>query len=358
MRSEPLDRARPIAVLGATGAVGNELLAILADHGIDSSRVTAYASARSTGQLLHMGPSHLRVAEIDTFRPQADQLVFLAVDSSAARRFAEVAVGAGARVIDLSAAHREDPDVPLVVPQINGHLLDEDPRLVASPNCCAAILVTALAPLVHVAESNGSRITELRVATYQSVSGAGRAGIEELLESTRAALVAADFQPAVFPVSCAFNVFPHESTLDPESGRNGEEDKLLRETQKLLAEPIPMETTCVRVPVLRVHALAVSVELSQPVELAKLENAFRTDPSIRFRSAAERPFAASDAAGRDHVLVSRLRPSSLRTRGPSAAALSPSTGSDAWQLWVLGDQLRKGAALNAIEIALAGGWLH
>jgi aspartate-semialdehyde dehydrogenase len=357
MRSEPFEAARPIAVIGATGAVGTELLTILADRGIDSQRVTAYASARSMGSLLHMGSSRVRVHEIESFRPAPDQLVFLAVDSTAARHLAAVAVGAGARVIDLSAAHREDPHVPLVVPQINGQLLDDDPRLVASPNCCAAILVTALAPLVRLTESTGSRITEIRVSTYQSVSGAGRAGIEELLASTRAALAATEFQPTVFPVSCAFNVFPHESTLDPETGRNGEEDKLLRETQKLLGRPIPMETTCVRVPVLRVHAEAVSVELSHPLELAQIEAAFRTDPSIRFRSTAEPPFAATDAAGQDHVLVSRIRPSSLRTRGRLDGPASPSVTSDAWQLWVLGDQLRKGAALNAVEIALAAGWL-
>jgi aspartate-semialdehyde dehydrogenase len=257
--------------------------------------------------------------------------------ASISRKFAPAAIKAGAVVVDNSSAFRMDPDVPLVVPEVNPAAMAGHKGIVANPNCVAAIATVALAPL-----HNAYPIRRLQMATYQAASGAGAAAMEELRESTAATLRGEDYAHKVLPHPYAFNLFSHNADVDLDTGYNGEEQKVVAETRRLLdAADLPIGITCVRVPVLRAHAMAISVEFDQVVTPEEAVRLLSGAPGLKLvddRARNHFPMP-SEASGQDDVLVGRIR---TDLGDPSGKTLA---------LFVAGDQLLKGAALNAVQIA-------
>jgi aspartate-semialdehyde dehydrogenase len=321
-----------IAIIGATGAVGREALAILAQRHVSPERIVALGSTRSAGTSIPYLGTQLSVHELrDDAIPECDLALFCA-DADTALRFAPRFAEHGSLVVDNSSAFRTDPSVPLVVPEINGHLLDADPppRIVANPNCSTIMLLVALEPI-----RRALGVRAVTVSTYQAVSGAGAAGVDELLAHTRAAASGQTAPTSVFPEPCALNVFPHESPLDPVTGFNGEERKMIAESRRIWSDPtLSVLPTCVRVPVLRAHAQSVVVDLETPASRAELEAVLSGAPGVRL---VDNPTPLK-ATGRDDVLVGRVR-------------LDPDSEGRRAMLWLCADQLRKGAALNTIQIA-------
>ncbi len=321
-----------ITVVGATGAVGRELLSLLVERGVPAGSVRALASSRSAGTEVAYGDDRLVVEELTSES-------FAGVDMAV--------FSAGATVIDNSSAYRMDPEVPLVVPEINGKLITGTPgsasagRIIANPNCSAIILVTALNPL-HCAFG----IERLVVSTYQAASGAGDAAMRELTDQSRAVLAGDAPSPEVFAEPCAFNVFSHDTPVDADTGRNVEEQKVIDETRKIFDQAdLKMSVTCVRVPVIRAHAESVNVTLATAAAEAQVREALEAAPGVTIvddRAANDFPTSLK-ASGGDDVLVGRIRPDE-----------SQGTDHGGWrgfELFVAGDQLRKGAALNALQIA-------
>jgi aspartate-semialdehyde dehydrogenase len=326
-----------VAVVGATGAVGVTLLRCLEDRGFPLKDLRLLASARSAGKTMPFKSHDIRVEELTEASFTGVDIALFSAGSGVAKRFAPLAVRAGAVVIDNSSAFRMRPDVPLVVPEVNASALSWHRGIIANPNCVALIATVALAPL-HRAH----RIRRLTAATYQAASGAGAAAMEELRASTGAALRGEAFQPKILPHPYAFNVFSHDAAIDPETGYNGEELKVIAETRRILDAPeLPIGVTCVRVPVLRAHAMALTVEFAEVVSPDEARSLLSAAPGLRLvddRIANHFPMP-SEASGQDDVLVGRIR----RDLGdPSGRTIA---------LFVAGDQLLKGAALNAVQIA-------
>jgi aspartate-semialdehyde dehydrogenase len=340
-----------IAVAGATGAVGREILAILESRGVEASRIRALASSRSAGTFLPYAGSRLEVRSLGPHSFDGCGLALFATPSSISRCFAPEALAAGAAVVDNSSAFRHEAGVPLVIPEVNASellTLDPERRLVANPNCSTILLLVALEPLRRT-----FGVRRIDVTTYQAVSGAGAAGIDELLAQTREHLAGGDLAPKVFHEPCAFNVFSHNSGVDLSSGLNGEETKIIRETRRIWNdEQVEICPTCVRVPAVRAHAEAVTVTLKTPATEAQVRAAFDGAAGVRIiDDRASNSFPTSHkATGLDDVLVGRLR------RDPSQSGSS--TLGTRFCLFLSGDQIRKGAALNAIQIAdlLEAGW--
>ncbi|MCK8783413.1 aspartate-semialdehyde dehydrogenase [Roseomonas sp. NAR14] len=326
-----------IAIVGATGAVGIELLRCLEARGFPLGRLRLLASPRSAGRTLPFRGEELPVEALGEESFAGIDIALFSAGSGVSKRHAAAAVAAGAVVVDNSSAFRMDPDVPLVVPEVNGDTLASHRGIVANPNCVAAIATVALAPL-HRAHP----IRRLTAATYQAASGAGAAAMEELRESTAAYLRGEDYAPRVLPHPYAFNLFSHNAEMDPESGHNGEELKVVAETRRILdAAALPIGITCIRVPVLRAHAMALTVEFDAVVSPAEARALLAAAPGLRLVDdlAANHFPMPSEASGQDDVLVGRVR----RDLGdPSGRTLA---------LFVAGDQLLKGAALNAVQIA-------
>jgi aspartate-semialdehyde dehydrogenase len=326
-----------IAIVGATGAVGAEMLNCLETSAPAGARVALFASPRSAGKSLSFrgAPSVVHAVSDEAF--DGADLALFASSKEVSRQYAPVAQAKGAVVIDNSSAFRMDAATPLVVPEINGALLANKPGLIANPNCNAAIMGMALWPLHQL-----SPVRRVVASTYQAASGAGAAAMEELTESTRAYLAGQAFTPKVLPHPYAFNVFSHNDKVEVESGYNGEETKVMAELRKIMAAPdMRIGITCVRVPVLRAHAIALSVEFEGVLDLDDARRALATAPGVRVvddrvRNHFPMPIEAS---GGDDVLVGRLRPD---LSDPNGRTL---------MLFVSGDQLRKGAALNAVQIA-------
>ncbi|MCX7799620.1 MAG: aspartate-semialdehyde dehydrogenase [Fimbriimonadales bacterium] len=324
-----------VAVLGATGAVGGEFLQLFERRGFPVGRLKLLASERSAGKRI---PFRGDAVEVEAVRPESFEgvdVAFFSAGASRSREFAPHAIAAGATVIDNSSAFRMEPDVPLVVPEINFDSIPEGCRLIANPNCSAIILLMAVHPLTRL-----GRVERLVVSTYQSASGAGAAAMRELEEQTRDVLEGKDPQPRVLPHVYAFNLFSHNTPIN-EHGYNDEEWKVIHETRKILSRPdLRVNVTCVRVPVLRAHSESVTVEYEgeAPSE-ERVREAVRNAPGVRLVDDREHnvfpmPLAAS---GIDEVLVGRIR---RDLSHPSAVSL-----------FVAGDQLLKGAALNAVQIA-------
>jgi aspartate-semialdehyde dehydrogenase len=253
------------------------------------------------------------------------------------KRFAPAAVKAGAVVVDNSSAFRMNSDVPLVVPEINAGELKKHHGIIANPNCVAIVAATPLWPL-----HQKRRIKRIVMATYQAASGAGAAAMEELSESTRAYLEGRAFQPKVLPHPYAFNVFSHNTKVDPETGYNEEEIKVMNECRKIFGVPdLRVSATCVRVPVLRAHCISLNIEFESPLTPAEARSILSNAPGVRVVDDPERNYFPMpvDASGKDEVLVGRIRKD---VSDPTGCSLS---------LFVAGDQLRKGAALNAVQIA-------
>jgi aspartate-semialdehyde dehydrogenase len=332
-----------VAVVGATGAVGAEMLACLETSAPADIKVTAHASPRSAGKTLQFRGAPVTVQALDDNAFKGAQYALFASSKEISRDYAPVAQESGAVVIDNSSWFRMHADVPLVVPEINGALLKNKPTLVANPNCTAAIMGMAMWPLHQI-----SPVKRLVCSTYQAASGAGAAAMEELVESTRAYLDGKSFTPKVLPHPYAFNVFSHNAGIDQENGYNGEELKVIEELQKILGLPdLRVGVTCVRVPVLRAHAMAMSIETAAPIEVDAARRALDAAPGVKVVDDRARNYFPMpvEASGGDDVLVGRLR-----------RDISDPTGCTI-NAFISGDQLRKGAALNAVQIAEAlGGW--
>ncbi len=326
-----------IAIVGATGAVGVELLNCLEARGFPLSGVRLLASARSAGRTMTFKGRELTVEELTEDSFEGVDLALFSAGATISRKFAAAAVKAGAVVVDNSSAFRMDPDVPLVVPEVNAAELARHNGIVANPNCVTAITLVALAPL-HRAHP----IRRLTLATYQAASGAGAAAMEELELATAAALKGESYEPKVLPHPYAFNLFSHNADVDPESGYNGEETKVVAESRRILGTPeLPVGITCIRVPVLRAHAMAISAEFDEvvtPDEALKLLNGAPGLKVVDDRVRNHFPMP-SEASGQDDVLVGRVR---TDLGDPSGKTLA---------LFAAGDQLLKGAALNTVQIA-------
>ena len=338
-----LHRYATIAVVGATGAVGREALQQLAAAGVPAARVRAHASERSVGSTVPYGAAALAVAGLDRSAFVDGGLALLCADAATARHARALAADRACTLVDNSSAFRLDDDVPLVVPEVHGRgFAASRPRLVANPNCSAILLCVALAPL-----RRGFGLEEVVVATYQAVSGAGLPALAELRAETERALLGLAPAPTVFRESCAFNVFSHDSDVDPATGRNVEEQKLIDETRRILGLPrLRVSPTCVRVPVERAHTAAVRVRFGAAAREAEVRAALAGAPSVvlvddRDRNAFPTP---RRAAGRDEVFVGRLRPDAAEE--PDAEGRSTT-----WSPHSSSDQLRKGAATNALQIA-------
>jgi aspartate-semialdehyde dehydrogenase len=337
--SERSARAPVVAIVGATGAVGVELLRCLEQRRFALSELRLLASARSAGKRLEFRDQPLTVRELQEDSFAGVNVALFSAGASTSRRFAPLAVRAGATVVDNSSAFRMDPQVPLVVPEINAAAMRDHHGIIANPNCCAIISITPLWP-IH----RKNRIARLQLATYQAASGAGAAAMEELRESTRAYLEGRAYQNTVLPHPYAFNLFSHNTRIDPATGYNDEETKVIQETRKIFGDPdIRVSATCVRVPVLRAHSVAITFECERPITPVEVRALLQDAPGVKLVDDAERNYfpMPKDASGQDAILVGRIRQDVSDPSGRSIA------------LFVAGDQLLKGAALNAVQIAEA-----
>lgn len=329
-----------VAIVGATGAVGREALGIIEQRGLPW-RVHLLASARSAGTIIEHRGQRLVVQELTEGSFRGIDIAIFATGGSISRRYAAVAVECGATVVDNSSAFRMDEHVPLVIPEINGDVLAgfEGPGIVASPNCSTTIVLMAVTPLHRAVGSGG--IERMVISTYQSASGAGAAAMAELEQQAHDYVHSRPLTQEVFGRPYLFNLFSHDSRIGRE-GYNEEEMKLVRETGKIWdGAAVSISATCVRVPVLRAHCAAVNVTFNGILSEADARAALAAAPGVRIVDDREgnifpEPLGAS---GMDQVLVGRIR-------GDISSAAGK--GLD---LFVAGDQLRKGAALNAVQIA-------
>lgn len=322
---------RSIAVVGATGAVGAEVLSILQQRGCTPDQIRCYGSERSAGNFIPYGGSELTVHPLEQITADPPDFALLCADATTARRVLAMMGDAKSVLIDNSSAFRMESDVPLVIPEVNGETVVGSSRLIANPNCSTIMLVRAIDPLKRAFGLRGITVT-----TYQAVSGAGRAGIDELYEQTSAAIDGRTVEPSVFPVTCAFNVFEHESEIDPESGFNGEETKMVLETRRILASPdLPVLPTCVRVPVERAHAQSVIVDLDRAVTVEMVRETLVAGGVALCPAGSV--LTPRLAAGKEDVVVGRVR-------------LDPSSDGNRVLLWICCDQIRKGAAMNAVQL--------
>jgi aspartate-semialdehyde dehydrogenase len=338
MSSTIRNRKNPvIAIAGATGAVGVELMACLEQRKFPLGELRLLASARSAGKKMQFRGADVTVQELTDDSLKGVDIALFSAGGAQSKRFAPVAVKAGAVVVDNSSAFRMDANTPLVVPEINAGELAKHNGIIANPNCVAIVACTPLWP-IH----QKHRITRITMSTYQAASGAGAAAMEELSESTKAYLEGRAFTPKVLPHPYAFNVFSHNTKVDPETGYNEEETKVMQETRKIFGVPdLRVTATCVRVPVLRAHCIALNIELEHAVSPDDARRLLANAPGVRVVDDHEKNYFPMpvDASGKDDVLVGRIRKD---VSDPSGKTLA---------LFVAGDQLRKGAALNAVQIA-------
>ncbi|MFY9268266.1 MAG: aspartate-semialdehyde dehydrogenase [Candidatus Manganitrophaceae bacterium] len=323
-----------VAVMGATGVVGQEMVEILEERQFPVGQLHLFASERSAGSTISFRGKEIVVQKLTEEVFNGIDLVLGATGGDLSKKFTPQAVKAGAVVIDNSSAYRMEPSVPLVVPEVNGHTLANHRGIIANPNCSTAQLVMALKPL-----HNAARIKRVVVTTYQSVSGTGKEAMDELMEQTRALLTFQEVKCNVYTQQIAFNCIVNWDA-DPETGDTEEETKIVNETKKIMEDPaIRVTATTTRVPVFRAHCEAVNIETEKklmPNEARALLSAFpglvvMDDPS---RKLYPTPL---DVAGKDDVYVGRIREDRSVSNG--------------LHLWIVGDNLRKGAALNAVQIA-------
>ncbi len=334
LRNNNLSPSCRVALLGATGAVGAELLELLAQRHFPLADLKLLASPRSAGTHLDFAGESLEVESVGEHSFKNIDLVFASAGASTSRAWAPQAVQAGAVVIDNSSAFRLDPHVPLVVPEVNPGALHGHRGIIANPNCTTILLCVAVWPLHRL-----SPIQRLVVATYQSASGAGARAMQEVKTQAQAILRGDSPPTEVFPYPLAFNLFPHNSKLN-ELGYCEEEMKIVHETRKIFAAPeLRITATCVRVPVLRAHSEAVNVEFAEPFAVETAREVLANAPGVRLvENWQTNHFPMPlEASGQDEVLVGRIREDISRPGG--------------LDLWLCGDQIRKGAALNAIQIA-------
>jgi aspartate-semialdehyde dehydrogenase len=325
-----------VAVVGATGNVGREILTTLAERNFPADDVVALASSRSIGREVSFGEDDiLKVHGLDTYDFRGIDIVLSSPGAKVSAEFAPRATKAGAVVIDNTSCFRMEPDVPLVVPEVNPQAIAQCTRrgIIANPNCSTIQMVVALKPLHDLA-----RVKRVVVATYQSVSGAGHAAMDELFNQTRAVFVNDPMKPEQFTKRIAFNVIP-QCDVFMDDGTTKEEWKMAAETRKILDPDIAVTATCVRVPVFIGHGEAINVEFERPLSENQARAALRQAPGVTVvdHRTDEGYVTPAEAAGEDAVYVSRIR------RDPTVAY--------GLNLWVVADNLRKGAALNAVQIA-------
>jgi aspartate-semialdehyde dehydrogenase len=323
-----------VAVLGASGAVGQELLLLLAERRFPVARLTLLASPRSAGQQVQWNGQTLTIEPVSAEAFNGVDVVLASAGGSVSKQWAPVAAAAGAVVIDNSSAFRMDAQVPLVVPEVNPHAAFHHTGVIANPNCTTILMTLALAPLA--ARRSLRRVV---VSTYQSASGAGARAMDELAQLSRTVLDGGTPQSSVLPHSLAFNLFLHNSPLQ-DNGYCEEELKMLNETRKIMGLPdLRVSATCVRVPVLRAHSEAINIEFHEPFPVEEARALLSKAPGVELIEDfnANRFPMPTDVTGRDAVAVGRIR--------------QDLSEPNALELWLCGDQIRKGAALNAIQIA-------
>ncbi|MDP9034090.1 MAG: aspartate-semialdehyde dehydrogenase [Myxococcota bacterium] len=324
-----------VAVVGATGAVGREMLRVLDQRRFPVKRLIALASKRSAGQKLAFAGGEVTVEELTPSSFAGVKVALFSAGASVSREFAPIAASAGAVVIDNSSAWRMDPDVPLVVPEVNMETAERRPKgIIANPNCSTIQLVVALKPL-----HDAARVKHVVVSTYQATSGKGHAAVEELLAQTRALLEGRAPEARVFPGTIAFNVLSDWNA--GEADYSEEETKMIQETRKIMGDPeIGVSPTTVRVPVMNGHSEAVHVQFHRPMGADEAKRLLRCAPGVVLMEDAYGPGKHPQplrATGTDPVYVGRVRSDSAIT--------------GALNLFVVSDNLRKGAALNAVQIA-------
>ena len=325
-----------VAIVGATGAVGVELIECLERRKFPMAELRLFASARSAGKKMPFRGQQLSVRELTEDSFGGVNIALFSAGGGTSKRFAPIAARAGAVVVDNSSAFRMDAGVPLVVPEINPEAVRQHKGIIANPNCSTIISITPLWP-IH----RRNPIKRMIVSTYQAASGAGAAAMEELRESTRAYLEGKSYQNTVLPHPYAFNLFSHNSRMDA-NGYNEEEMKVVRETHKIFGtSEIRIAATCVRVPVLRAHSIAINFECEQPITPAQVREIVHSAPGVKVVDDLEHNYypMPKDASGQDPILVGRIRQDISDPSGRSVA------------MFVAGDQLLKGAALNAVQIA-------
>ncbi|MBA2479865.1 MAG: aspartate-semialdehyde dehydrogenase [Planctomycetes bacterium] len=323
-----------VAIVGATGAVGVEFMRVLERRNFPVDKLVLLASKRSAGTKLAFKGKDITVTELNHDSFAGCHLALFSAGAKISREYRASCVKAGCLMVDNSSAFRMEDGVPLVVPEINPDAARAHKGVIANPNCTTIIALMALAPLHRVVP-----IRRLVAATYQAASGAGHAAMEELKDGTKAYLEGKEFTPKVLPHPYAFNLFPHNSPMT-DNGYCEEEIKLLKESRKILADDtIRITGTCVRVPVLRTHAEALNVEFTKPMSVERAYEILRSAPGVTVLEdrAKNRWPMPTDVAGKDDVYVGRIRKD-----------LSQDNTLD---IWVVGDQLLKGAALNAVQCA-------
>ncbi|MFC0284369.1 aspartate-semialdehyde dehydrogenase [Camelimonas abortus] len=326
-----------VAVAGATGNVGREMLQILAERAFPADEVVALASRRSIGQEVSFGDRTLRVKDLATYDFSDVDICLMSAGGDVSKEWSPRLGAQGVVVIDNSSAFRMDPDVPLVVPEVNGDAVRDfrKKNIIANPNCSTAQLVVALKPL-----HDHAVIRRVVVSTYQSVSGAGKAGMDELFDQTRSIFTAGELKPGKFPKRIAFNLIPHIDVF-MEDGYTKEEWKMVVETKKILDPKIRLTATAVRVPVFISHSESVNIEFEKPVTADEAREILRNAPGCLVVDRREPGgyITPHEAAGEDATYISRIREDPTVENGLA--------------MWVVSDNLRKGAALNAVQIAEA-----
>ena len=323
-----------VAVLGATGAVGQEILALLEERQFPLGQLRLLASPRSAGTRLRFRGEDLPVEVVSEAAFKNIDLVLASAGSSVSKQWIPRAVAAGAVVIDNSSAYRMDPNVPLVVPEVNPEAARQHQGIIANPNCTTILMSLAVWPLHRV-----QPVKRLVVSTYQSASGAGARAMEEVKQQAKAILAGETPPTEAFPYPLAFNLFPHNSDLN-EAGYCQEEMKMVHETRKIFDAPnLRLTATCVRVPVLRAHSEAINIEFEAPFSPVQAKQLLAQAPGVSIVEDWQQNYFPMplEASGQDDVLVGRIR--------------QDISNEQALELWLSGDQIRKGAALNAVQIA-------
>ncbi|MEO1677621.1 MAG: aspartate-semialdehyde dehydrogenase [Pseudomonadota bacterium] len=325
-----------IAVVGATGNVGREMLNILAERQFPADEVVALASRRSLGTEVSYGEKTLKTKDLDTFDFEGWDMALFAIGSDATKTYAPRAANAGCVVIDNSSLYRYDPEVPLIVPEVNGDAIEgyRNKMIIANPNCSTAQMVVALKPL-----HDRARIKRVVVSTYQSVSGAGKDGMDELWDQTKAVYnPTTEVPPEKFQKQIAFNVIPHIDVF-MEDGTTKEEWKMVAETKKIVDPAIRVTATCVRVPVFVGHSEAVNIEFEDFLDEDEARDILRESPGVMVVDKREPGGYVTpvECVGDFATFISRIRQDSTIENGLN--------------MWIVSDNLRKGAALNAVQIA-------
>ena len=326
-----------VAIVGATGAVGREFVGCIEQRGVPIKALKLLASARSAGAKQSFRGQELTVEELTEDSFNGVDIALFSAGGSISKKFGPIAVKAGCVVVDNSSAFRMDEGVPLVVPEINARRIADHKGIIANPNCSA---ITALVPLWPIHQKN--RIKRVIISTYQAASGAGAAAMQELEDGTRAFLDGKPFTPKVMPHPYAFNIFSHNTAIDPATGYNDEETKVIKETKKIFEDDqIRIGVTCIRVPVLRAHCESITFECEKPITEDEVRAILSKAPGVTIVDDREKNYFPMpiDASGQGNILVGRIRKDVSDPTGHSIA------------MFVSGDQLLKGAALNAVQIA-------